>query len=233
MPLKTDLDGDIVILTPTRTGDPNPDRVIIMAREEIRRLIAEQARKVIVDCGQIDFLSSTEVGAMIGAMREINQVQGALIFTGIGVRLAEIFEVMRILQVLPIRLTTREAQVELQKIRTKEPNLIAKLTTANPTLADINAWCDGQIAVTVNPKLTRTPEPHVRPEEETLFGHSAPRPIPAENKSPADTAPDPWNHALQIIRSAQSLSESQGLPFSPSMTFQEFLGNLSLKLPPK
>jgi anti-anti-sigma factor len=227
MPLKTDLDGDIVILTPTRTGDPNPDRVIIMAREEIRRLIAEQVRKVIIDCGQLDFLSSTEVGAMIGAMREINQVQGALIFTGIGVRLAEIFEVMRILQVLPIRLTTREAQVELQKIRTKEPNLIAKLTAANPTLADINAWHDGQIAATANSKSPRTPEPHVRPEEETLYGQSAPRPIPADNNL------DPWNQALQIIRSAQSLAESQGISFSPAMTFQEFLGNLSIKLPAK
>jgi anti-anti-sigma factor len=237
MPVSTIAEGDIVTLTPSRVGDPNPDRVIILAREEIRKLIGDSTRKVIVDCTGLDFLSSTEVGAMIGAIREISQVQGGIIFTGIGVRLAEIFEVMRILEVLPIRLTTREAQLELMRVK-KETNLVAKLAAANPTLAQIHAWSDGQMAQ--RQQLNVIPEkpvqafpkgemPAVRPEdEETLMGRRA---VHTDLSRPEIVQEDPWKQALQIIQSAQALCENQGLEFKPTMSFQDLLGNLSLKIP--
>jgi anti-anti-sigma factor len=233
MPIRFQQDGDVTILTPGRTGDSHPEKVLIACREEIRKLLADGPQKVVVDLSDIDFLTSTEVGSMIGAVREAGQAQGAILFAGLGTRLVEILEVMRTLEILPIRLSPREAAVELSKVRLKEVNQQSRLVANNPTAKDIHAWCDARV-----PQLTHPPSIgkgaavpiKARPEdEETLFGSGSPQIAAAKSKID-DSTQNTWSEALDIIERAQILFERHGLPFQPSLTFQDFLGQLSMNI---
>lgn len=80
-----------------------------MLREQIRELAAKGAVHLIADLGQVSFLDSTGLGALIGGLKRLREAGGSLTLVIIAPRILRLFQITGLTKVLAIQPSVAEA----------------------------------------------------------------------------------------------------------------------------
>jgi anti-sigma B factor antagonist len=80
-----------------------------MLREQIRELGAKGAVHLITDLGQVSFLDSTGLGALVGALKRLREAGGSLTLVIIAPRILRLFQITGLTKVLAIHPSVAEA----------------------------------------------------------------------------------------------------------------------------
>lgn len=73
-------------------------------RAELVRLVAESEGppRVVVDLAGVDFLDSTGLGVLLGGLKRVRARDGALVLCRAEPQVRKVFEVTRVIEILPI-----------------------------------------------------------------------------------------------------------------------------------
>jgi anti-sigma B factor antagonist len=80
-----------------------------MLREQIRDLAAKGAVHLIADLGQVDFLDSTGLGALVGGLKRLREGGGSLALVISAPRILRIFQITGLTNVLPPHRSVQDA----------------------------------------------------------------------------------------------------------------------------
>lgn len=80
-----------------------------MLREQIRDLAAKGAVHLIADLGQVGFLDSTGLGALVGGLKRLREAGGSLTLVITAPRILRLFQITGLTKVLAIHPTVAEA----------------------------------------------------------------------------------------------------------------------------
>jgi anti-sigma B factor antagonist len=80
-----------------------------MLREQIRDLAAKGAVHLIADLGQVGFLDSTGLGALVGGFKRLREAGGSLALVIAAPRILRLFQITGLTKVLAIHPTVAEA----------------------------------------------------------------------------------------------------------------------------
>lgn len=80
-----------------------------MLREQIRELAAKGAVHLIADLGQVSFLDSTGLGALIGGLKRLREAGGSLTLVTLTPRILRLFQITGLTKVLAIHPSVPEA----------------------------------------------------------------------------------------------------------------------------
>jgi anti-sigma B factor antagonist len=80
-----------------------------MLREQIRELAAKGAVHLIADLGQVGFLDSTGLGALVGGLKRLREAGGSLTLVIIAPRILRLFQITGLTKVLAIQPSVAEA----------------------------------------------------------------------------------------------------------------------------
>ena len=78
-------------------------------REKILQIIEDGTRKVILDCGNLDYISSAGLRVVLEATKELKQNEGKIMLCALQDYIKEVFEVAQFAAFLPIGATLEEA----------------------------------------------------------------------------------------------------------------------------
>lgn len=78
-------------------------------RERLLELIDDGARRVVVDLGRVDFLDSTGLGVLVGAMKRLRLAEGSFALVCDKEPLLKIFRITALDQVFPLHPTVDAA----------------------------------------------------------------------------------------------------------------------------
>jgi anti-sigma B factor antagonist len=62
-------------------------------REELYRLIDGGARRVVIDCGEMDFIDSSGLGVLVGALKRVREKDGELVVRSLNPSARKVFEI--------------------------------------------------------------------------------------------------------------------------------------------
>jgi anti-sigma B factor antagonist len=80
-----------------------------MLREQIRELAAKGAVHLIADLGQVDFLDSTGLGALVGGLKRLREAGGSLTLVITAPRILRIFQITGLTKVLAAQRSVTDA----------------------------------------------------------------------------------------------------------------------------
>lgn len=241
MEFLTEQNTGITIVTAQKPQDSR-DIGLVDLKRKVMDLVREKQTLLVLDLKEIDLLNSTEIGAIMGCLRLLQQEKGAMIACGIGLRLAETLFIIRMHEVIPMRLTREEAIADMRKYG-RMNDAIRLMAQDNPSLETIRHWWDAimrkRIADAATPGPAASRPPAAASPEET----PAPSTLPAAPDASAQTAPIPeaidpsarenlhdWMRALRVLREAKQLCASNSIPFAAEMSFKDFLARLAEKM---
>ena len=78
-------------------------------RERLVELVDAGARNVVVDLGRVDFLDSTGLGVLVGALKRVRTNDGELALVCTEPRILKVFEITGLTKVFPMRRSVEEA----------------------------------------------------------------------------------------------------------------------------
>ena len=102
-----------------------------MLREQILELAAKGAVHVIADLGRVDFLDSTGLGALVGALKRLREAGGSLALVVSTPRILRIFQITGLTKALG-------AQPSVADAITADPHW---RQTAESEAGTVDAWC--------------------------------------------------------------------------------------------
>jgi anti-sigma B factor antagonist len=102
-----------------------------MLRERIRDIAAKGAVHIITDLGQVDFLDSTGLGALVGGLKRLREDEGSLALVITTPRLLRIFQVTGLTKAFAARRSVAEAI-------TADPHWRG---TAETQAGSVHEWC--------------------------------------------------------------------------------------------
>ena len=102
-----------------------------MLREQIRELSANGAVHLIVDLGQVDFLDSTGLGALVGGLRRLREAGGSLALVISTSRILRLFQITGLIKALA-------AQRSVADAITADPHW---RHTAESEAGSVHEWC--------------------------------------------------------------------------------------------
>jgi anti-sigma B factor antagonist len=62
-------------------------------REELYRLIDNGATRVVIDCGEMDFIDSSGLGVLVGALKRVREKDGELVLRSLNPSARKVFEI--------------------------------------------------------------------------------------------------------------------------------------------
>ena len=62
-------------------------------REELYTLIDNGATRVVIDCGQMDFIDSSGLGVLVGALKRVREKDGELVLRALNPSPKKVFEI--------------------------------------------------------------------------------------------------------------------------------------------
>ena len=98
--------GDCAVLQVTGEVDAYTAPLL---RERIRELAAKGAVHLIADLGQVDFLDSTGLGALVGALKRLRESGGSLTLVISASRILRIFQITGLTKVLDVQRSVTDA----------------------------------------------------------------------------------------------------------------------------
>ena len=102
-----------------------------MLREQMRDLAAKGAVHLIADLGQVDFLDSTGLGALVGGLKRLREAGGSLAVAVSAPRILRIFQITGLAKVLA-------AQRSVEDAITADPHW---QHTAEGEAGSVHEWC--------------------------------------------------------------------------------------------
>lgn len=105
-----------------------------MLRERIRELAAGGAIHLIADLGQVDFLDSTGLGALIGGLKRLREDGGSLALVICTPRILRIFQITGLTKALAVSSSVADAM-------TADPHW---RKTAETQAGSVREWCRQQ-----------------------------------------------------------------------------------------
>jgi anti-sigma B factor antagonist len=102
-----------------------------MLREQMRELAANGAVHLIADLGQVDFLDSTGLGALVGGLRRLRKAGGSLALVISTPRILRIFQITGLTKALA-------AQRSVEDAITADPHW---QYTAESKAGSVHEWC--------------------------------------------------------------------------------------------
>ncbi len=87
-------------------------------KEKIRSVIAEGHRNLVVDLGQVAFIDSSGLGALISALKVLRANKGDLALANVSGPVRSVFEITRLLRVFVTYDTAEEALREMLSPKT-------------------------------------------------------------------------------------------------------------------
>lgn len=245
--------GEVLVLTPKKSDDPKEVAGFSKVRNVVHEALGGGAKRIVLDIGEIDFMNSTDIGALIGSVRHVQGKGGVLCMTGISPKLVELFTLVRLFQVVPMRLAMKDAVAEVNKVKL-DGRANASLVAGNPTAEEVGAWSDAPAesgrktlaakeavpdAETARGQVPRTPQAGApgtgeQSSESSRRLMAPPWKDPTEDTDDLDPAMRDWVRALEVLRAAHDICRGRGVRFQSGMTFQQFLATVadSLLEPP-
>ena len=98
--------NDICILAPVGRLDVNTSELF---REHLLRVIAAGTKNIIIDCQNLDYISSGGLRVVLEGAKKIWQIEGKLVLCSLKDYLKEVFEITQFDTLLPIAETVEEA----------------------------------------------------------------------------------------------------------------------------
>ncbi len=92
-----ELEGEIDVYTSTQL------------KQEIADIIAQGAKYIILNLSQVEYLDSTGLGLLIGALKRLRENQGNLFIVSPSVRIVRVFEITGLYKIFKIYATEAEA----------------------------------------------------------------------------------------------------------------------------
>lgn len=80
-----------------------------MVKDELKKLFAGGAKKVLVDLGEVRFIDSSGLGALVSGFKNAVAGRGRLTLSGLQSQVASMFELTRLNRVFDVFPTTEEA----------------------------------------------------------------------------------------------------------------------------
>ncbi len=102
-------ENDICILTPSDRLDLNTSESF---REHISQVIADGTKNIILDCQNLDYISSSGLRVVLEAAKRIWQIEGKMVLCSLKEYIKEVFEVAKFDAFLPIATAVEEALKE-------------------------------------------------------------------------------------------------------------------------
>ena len=120
--------GDCAVLQVTGQIDVSTAPTL---REQMRDLGAKGTVHLIADLGQVDFLDSTGLGALVGGLKRLREAGGSLALVISAPRILRIFQITGLTNVLP-------AQRSVEDAITADPHW---QHTAENEAGSVHQWC--------------------------------------------------------------------------------------------
>lgn len=99
-----DLEGEIDVYTS------------IQLKQEITQIISQGAKFIVLNLEKVDYLDSTGLGLLIGALKRLRENQGNLIIVSPSVRIVRVFEITGLYKIFNIYGSMAEA-AEKEKLK--------------------------------------------------------------------------------------------------------------------
>jgi anti-sigma B factor antagonist len=81
----------------------------VQFKERLKQLIADGNIHVIVDLGNVGFLDSQGLGALISGLKVLRQVEGSFVLTNVSEPVEAVLRITRLIRVLDIEPTVEDA----------------------------------------------------------------------------------------------------------------------------
>lgn len=78
-------------------------------KDRLKALIADGHVQVIIDLGNVGFLDSQGLGALISCLKVLRQIEGSLVLTNLSEPVEAVLRITRLVRVFDVRPTTDEA----------------------------------------------------------------------------------------------------------------------------
>lgn len=113
MKTKIELKGEIAIVTPkgSLVGGEETDEL----RTAVAQLLEKGNTKLIVDLGQVDYMNSTAIGALVSAHTSYANRAGKVILCNVNKKITNIFVVTKLSMIFQMEETPAEAELALTK----------------------------------------------------------------------------------------------------------------------
>ncbi len=82
-------------------------------RQRLVSLASHGPHRLVIDLGGVDFLDSTGVGVLLGAVRRARTGEGSLALANAEPQVAKVFEVTRLIDILPLHDSVESATLAL------------------------------------------------------------------------------------------------------------------------
>ena len=99
-------ENDICILAPVGRLDANTSELF---REHLLQIIAAGTKNIIIDCQNLDYISSGGLRVVLEGAKKIWLIEGKLVLCSLKDYLKEVFEITQFDTLLPIAETVEEA----------------------------------------------------------------------------------------------------------------------------
>jgi anti-sigma B factor antagonist len=85
-------------------------------RQELLRLASESSGppRVVIDLAGVDFLDSTGLGVLLGGLKRLRSKDGALVLARAEPQVRKVFEITRVIEILPVHDDLDDALVALR-----------------------------------------------------------------------------------------------------------------------
>lgn len=107
MKIKTAQKGDVAVLSVSGKVMGGPDHETF--HEEVKRLLADGHRNVLLDFGKVPWINSTGLGIIISGYASIKQAGGRLMICNLNERVLSLFYTARIHDLFEVKESTEKA----------------------------------------------------------------------------------------------------------------------------
>ena len=112
MEVKEELNQDIVTLKPVGDLDANSS---VQVDEKIREWISKGQFRFLVDCSELEYISSAGLGLFISFLEEVRAGHGDFVFFGMTPKIQKVFELLGLDKIVKIRPDAAGATKEFQQ----------------------------------------------------------------------------------------------------------------------
>jgi len=165
-------------------------------KNEVVKIAEEGCAAIILDLKMVEFVTSTDIAALVGCVRHLQSRKGVFMVCGLGLRVAETFFIVNMDKVIPIRITVEETLLEIKRLdRRQDP--LARLVAGNPDIAHIREWWDSVI----RQKTQSIPKTELPPKTASADAPAS-TPLPSAASAPANPAasPSPYSSMSDTVR---------------------------------
>ena len=107
MKFQEKMQGDITVLILSGTMMRGDESVVF--KDHVQRLIHDEIVHIVMDMGQVDWMNSTSLGALVSVLNTIREVDGDIRLARMGPRMNQVFSAMHLSDAFQVYETVHQA----------------------------------------------------------------------------------------------------------------------------